>query len=511
MANGILANSILNALAGLMLLVTGFASTIITARLLGPEGNGIIAFSLWLVMSGASIAELGSSVMLLKMLPQLKAQGYDEKRRKGFSAVLLTPTLFATLVLTILYAIFFLTSEEYHWAETAPSVALVTAFLFVIQAIGSFSKFYLIGEKKLGSFFKLTVLVSLFQVAGVAVGAVTHGVEGALVGYALGQFVLFIATAPIIFARRDRCDVPRSYLATSSLIISLEFIIDSIFLNRIELLFLQQFWSVKIVGFYAVGLSLANMALQIPIQLTGSLLPYYSERRHENGGGGLSADVIAGVTRALSYITLPVSFGLAAIATELVTVVFGAPFRESGLTVALLALAAPGAAFMQTLSLYLLSMDRTKERLYVSIAASAIMVAGCFLFVPFFGGEGAALARILVFLAMCVMMIVLLRFGSDFNRLYLSLAKVALASLACAVSAWLSLEFLNGGLGLVVAIAIGAVVYIVALRIFRAVEAEDALVLVGGLNRLPNPIARWAQILLGFVAPGAMSAGIKEE
>lgn len=166
---------------------------------------------------------------------------------------------------------------------------------------------------------------------------------------------------------------------------------------------------------------------------------------------------------------------------------------------------------MQTLSLYLLSMDRTKERLYISIAASAIMVAGCFLLVPFFGGEGAAFARIVVFLAMCVMMIVLLRFGSEFNKLYFSLAKVAFASFTCALAAWLSLEVLNGGLGLVVAIAVGAVVYVVALRIFKAVEVEDALVLVGGLNRLPNPIARWAQILLGFVAPGAMAAGIKED
>ncbi|MGO7565706.1 sugar transporter, partial [Rhizobium johnstonii] len=79
--------------------------------------------------------------------------------------------------------------------------------------IGSFVKFYLIGEKKLGAFFKLKVAVSIVQLAGVAVGAVFYGVEGVLVGYALGQLVLFFAKLPILLARRDWCGVSLKYLA----------------------------------------------------------------------------------------------------------------------------------------------------------------------------------------------------------------------------------------------------------------------------------------------------------
>jgi O-antigen/teichoic acid export membrane protein/pimeloyl-ACP methyl ester carboxylesterase len=501
MSNGIIANSIVNALAGFMLLITGFASAIITARLLGPEANGIIAFSLWLVVSGASIAELGSSIMLLKMMPQLKAQGYDERRRRGFAAILITPTLFAVMVLLGIYAAFFLTSERFHWAgATAPSVALVTGILFVIQAIGSFSKFYLIGEKRLGSFFRLTVVVSVFQIGGVLLGSLYHDVEGALIGYAAGQVVLFVATLPIIFAPRDTCDVPRNYLTSSSLFISLQFIVEAIFLNRLELLFLQQFWSVKMVGFYAAGLSISNMALQVPIQLTGSLLPYYSERRHEAGGTGLSPSVIAGVTRSLSYITLPMSIGLAAIAQELVVTVFGSAFREAGMTVALLALASPGAAFMQTLSLYLLSQDRAKERLVISLVAGAFLVAGCLGTVPFFGGEGAAAVRIVVFIVMCALMIRFLKFGSEFNPLYLSLFKVGLASAACGAAAFAVLQVHGGPIGLVLAIVAGAIVYVPALRLFRAVPEEDAELIRHSVARLSR-LRRAAARIIDFVAP----------
>ena len=105
----------MNAAAGMLLLLAGFVSSIITARLLGPEANGIVAFSLWLVVTGASIAELGSSITLLKTLPKLNSQGFDAKRRLGFASILVTFMLLSTVVLLGLYAIFFLSSEEMHW------------------------------------------------------------------------------------------------------------------------------------------------------------------------------------------------------------------------------------------------------------------------------------------------------------------------------------------------------------------------------------------------------------
>lgn len=501
MSKGIIANSMMNAAAGMLLLLTGFISSIITARLLGPEANGIVAFSLWLVVTGASIAELGSSITLLKTLPQLSAEGYDARRRRGFAAILVSFMMFSTVVLLALYALFFLTSEEMHWADTAPSVALVTGVLFFVQAIGSFVKFYLIGEKKLGAFFRLTVAVSIVQLAGVAVGAVLYGVQGVLVGYALGQLVLFFATLPILLSRRDWCGVSLKSLASSSVILSIQFIIDSIFLNRLELLFLQQFWSVEMVGYYAVGLSIANIALQLPIQMTGSLLPYYSERRHNSDDSTLPVEVFAAVTRSMAYIVLPMSLGLAAISSELVLVVFGEAFRRSGTVVALLALVAPAYTFMQILSLYLLSMDRARSRLNVSVIGGLLMVVGCLLIVPRLAAEGAALVRILVFVAMSVMMIRQTGFGSQLSGLYASLTKVTLASVLCACAAISVLEFLHGPVGLITAIVAGTICYFAALRVLRAVPGEDVEVMRSILDKMPSLLRRPVGHAINFIAP----------
>ncbi len=501
MSKGIIANSVMNGAAGMLLLLTGFISSIITARLLGPEANGIIAFSLWMVVTGASIAELGSSITLSKILPQLEADGFDARRRRGFASLLVTFMLCSTLVLLGFYAVFFLTSERLHWAATAPSVALVTGALFFIQAIGSFVKFYLIGERRLTDFFKLAVGVCVLQLIGVAGGALISGVEGVLIGYLFGQLVFFVATLPILFTRRDRCGVSLRYLASSSVFLSAQFIIDSIFLNRLELLFLQQFWSVEMVGYYAVGLSVANIALQLPIQMTGSLLPYYSERRHSSSDRTLPVEVFAAVTRSMAYIILPMSFGLAAISSELVLVVFGPAFGPSGPVVALLALAAPAYTFMQTLSLYLLSMERTRDRVLVSVLGALVMTLGCIAVVPFFAAEGAAVVRIGVFVVMCVVMVRQTGFGTQLSGLYISLLKAMLAAMFCAFIAFATLQFLNGSIGLVVAILAGGLGYVIALKLLDVIPREDAEVMLSIVGKLPAAMQRPARKAVEFVAP----------
>jgi len=505
MSKGIMANSALNAAAGMMLLVTGFACSIIAARILGPEANGIIAFSLWLATTGALVAELGTGVMLLRMLPQLRAEGYEAARRRGFAAYLAAPTILSTTALAVLYWIVFVASEEMHWADTAPSVAVVTGVLFVVQSVGAVSKNFLIGEQRLDTFFKLTTAASLVQLVTMLAGALLWKVEGALVGYAAGQAVLFAYALTIVTKKRDLCDVPRGFLLSSSLVLSIQYLIDSVFLNRIELLFLQQFWSVHVVGYYAVSLSLANLALQLPVQLTGSLLPYYAQRRHSDESGAVPTEVFAGVIRALSYVTLPMSFGLAAVSTPLVVAVFGESFRPAGPIVAILALSAPPFVLMMTLSQYLLSLDLAKKRLYTALTGGIVIVLGCLAAVPQFGGEGAAAARVAGFTVMCLMMIRATGFGRALAPLYVALLKVAAASVVVAAVAVFVEQFVSGVPGIILAIIAGAAIYPVALRLLRGLPDEDGLVMLNMANALPQKIAGPARRAVLFLAPGVLA------
>ncbi|MBB4010657.1 oligosaccharide flippase family protein [Allorhizobium taibaishanense] len=489
MSNGIVANSAFNAAAGLTLLATGFLCSIFTARMLGPEANGIIAFSIWLASTAALVAELGTGVLLLRLLPQLKGQGFDERDRKGFAAYLLWPVIGSTALFLTFYFLFFWVAEAKHWAETAPTVLVVTAMLFATQAIGMFAKNYLIGEQRVDIFFRMTLTAGLLQLIGVVAGTLLFGVPGALFGYVLAYISQFMFAVALLRHKVKTCGIGFRYLVNSSFLLSLEFMIDSIFLNRIELFFLQRYHGIETVGYYAVAFSLTNLALQVPIQLSGSLVPYYAEHLHRAPGKRLPVEMFESVVRSLAYFTLPMSLGLAVISHRLVTLVFGDAFAPSASMLTLLALSVPVAVACQVATQYLFAIDKIRERLFVGLGGALIMLAGDVLLVPAYGGEGAAFVRIIVFTAMSLAMLRWMRFEGSLAPLGRSLLKVLLASGCCALAALAVQEVVPGIPGLALAIVGAAGVYGLALRVLRAVPKADVKVMEGFIARLPSWLA----------------------
>jgi O-antigen/teichoic acid export membrane protein len=496
MDKGIVANSAFNAAAGLTLLATGFLCSIFTARLLGPEANGIIAFSVWLASTACMVAELGTGVLLLRLLPRLRGEGYDDSERKGFAAYLLWPVVGSTLLLLALYFLFFWVAEVEHWAETAPSVLIVTGVLFVTQSIGMFAKNYLIGEQRVHVFFRMTLTAGLLQLIGVVIGGLAWGVIGALSGYVLAYVSQFLFALGLLRHPVKTCGIGLGYLVSSSIILSLEFMVDSIFLNRIEIFFLQRYQGIEMVGYYAVAFSLANLALQLPIQLSGSLVPYYSEHLHREPGERLPVAMFESVVRSLAYFTLPMSFGLAAISHRLVTMVFGDAFAASASILTVLALSVPVAVACQVATQYMFAIDKIRERLLVGLGGAVLMLGGDLLLVPMFAGEGAAFVRIVVFTAMSVIMLRWMRFKGSLAPLGISLVKVVVASGLCAAVAVGVLDVIAGVPGLVVAVLAAVVAYLLALKLLQVVPQADVDVMARFVARMPRRLAGPMHVIL---------------
>ena len=505
MSRGLMANSMLNAAAGLTMLVTGFISAIIAARLLGPEANGIIAFAFWLSTTATLVAGLGADVILPRRLAQLRAEGYDERARRGFGAYFARGVIVAMLALLGLYALSCYENEQYRWAAADDHVLAITGLLFLAQSLGMLSIHFMIGEKRVATFYKLTLVSSALQLSIVSIGALSYGIAGALAGYVAGQGVFFVYALKLFAVRANPCGTNAASLARTSAIISVQLVIESIFLNRIELLFLQQFDSVAVVGFYAIGLSLANLALQLPVQLTGTLVPYYTEQAQARPDGRLPVHLFENVIRTLAYFTLPMGFGLAAISWEMVTEVYGETFAPAGNIVALLALSAPLSVFLQIATKYLFAIGRERERLKIGIIGAALMVAGCFAAVPLAGGEGAAATRIAVLLVMSLLTVSRMEFEGSMRPMFLSLARITLASMACAAAAYTIANAIDGLIGILAAILGGAAVYIPALRLLRAIPASDVAMIEPLLNRLPGRLRQPGKQFLTLIAnPGAI-------
>lgn len=498
-----MSNSIINAAAGLLLLVSGFGSSVIVGRLLGPEANGTVAFALWLATTGSLIAELGTGVLLLRLLPELRAQGLDEKGRRGFAAYLALPVSVATILLVAAFYAF-CWFGGIDWIDSTPAVALLAGLLLFVQSIGSFTKNYLIGEQRLRTFLHFTSLVSVLQIVVVFAGAYLYGVAGALAGYIAGQSIFFLYSARILLSARNKAGHTTRTLAGTSVILFCEFVLTSVFLTRPELVFLQHYQGAQQVGFYAVALTLTNLALQLPVQLTGSLIPFYVEQQR-TGEANASAEIFARVVRSFSYITFPLCFGLAAIATPLVRSIYGPAFEPAGLVVTIMTIGAPAAVFIQLVTQYLYSMDRVKYRLAISGLGAVLMVAGCFLAIPQWGGTGAAVVRGLVFLAMSLALLRSVR-QRESGGLAIVVIKVATAAGLCGLAALAVTQMLPGVGGLIASIPAGAVVYGAMLRLLAAVPQQDAEMLGGLLERLPVELRRLPRLFLGLIAPHAIAS-----
>jgi O-antigen/teichoic acid export membrane protein len=211
--------------------------------------------------------------------------------------------------------------------------------------------------------------------------------------------------------------------------------------------------------------------------------------------------VFDGVVRSFAYITFPLCFGLAAIAHPLVTAVYGAPFAEAGLIVAILAAGSPAYVLGQLVTQYLYSMDRVKIRLAASGVGATLMVIGCLLVVPTWGGAGAATVRGVVFAVIAVLLLTGVGRGAMSAQLPGVLIKVALAGAGCGLAAWPVAEEIGGFAGVVAGILAGAIAYAALLRLLRAVPPEDGAVIDGMLKSLPMKPGRIARRLLAFVVP----------
>ena len=301
----------------------------------------------------------------------------------------------------------------------------------------------------------------------------------------------------LLAVRPERCGIGLGTLVRASLYISLGTIIESIFLNRIELAFLQHFEGAHAVGFYAIGITLANLALQLPVQLSGSLLPYYTELAHKQGSAKLPAHLFEDVIRILAYMALPMGLGLAAVSWEVVADIFGTDFAGAGTIVALLALSAPLSVFSQISTKYLFAIGKEQQRLIIGVIGALTITVGCLLIVPVYGAEGAAVARILMLTVISGLMVSRMDFEGSLSGMFVSLAKISLASLVCAIDAYFVSRLMDGLLGTGLAIVTGAALYLICLRLFRAVPQKDTDALRVLSDRVPR---KGAPVIKGIAA-----------
>jgi O-antigen/teichoic acid export membrane protein len=454
-----------------------FAVGIITARQLGLEGAGRLAYFLWMSETMATITGLGLQSTVTRFVADLHGQD------RAASAARLARWLYGwCLALTVLGALGLggaglLSDNRAAW--------LCVGFAFPLQGMGAFYLAYLAGQQRFDRIARLNLISGLSLVAGVVAGMRLFGVPGALAGYAAGSAAPAILSIGLLRRPSKLIEFDRE-LAGRCLRYTLfawgAAIVSAIVWSRTEVFFLERFRGPGAIAMFTVGIALSTLATQGPMLLSGALMPHFAQVL---GAGDAASGrwIYTQATRLMALLLFPLCLGTAAITPVLLPAIYGEAFRGA-VPGAMVLTAFAALAFSNVGSALVYGSGKAWFVAASGAVGASLSVAACMVVIPRWGAWGACLSRSGVQTLMVALGAWYLARHHGCPLPLAALGKILFAAAASAVCAYLTISLVGTVTALGAAIPLAAAVYVVLIRATRVLEPEDAAFLRGARDRV---------------------------
>ena len=270
--------------------------------------------------------------------------------------------------------------------------------------------------------------------------------------------------------------------------------------NSVDIFIVMTYGSPADLGTYNVAVTASGALVTIlVVSATATLLPTTSAC-FGAGGFGAVERVFYKSTRYLALLYTPAALGLASLAWPVVWFMGGPAYRDSTLPLAIISLSFLAYSLSTPLTVSLQAVGETKRVLKIvlgGVAAGSLTAAALF---PVLGILGAALGRVCLFTA--TLLVGLYETKKVFKPKFDldALWKSVLASSVMAASVYLVASRGASTTTIPLGVLLGGVLYILMLRLLRAVRPEDirvlSEVLLAKLGRFSKPLERLAERLL---------------
>lgn len=496
MAN-LLTASLISTMAGVGSLVFGFASSVVTARLLGAHGTGLVAFAIWAGTTASTVAGLGIQNILLRYMG---APSDGEQANEGLARALLKPFTIATMVATLGMLVW----AAYEWSigdHEMTAVWIATAVFNVVFAYASMSLSAARGVKDFAGSARQVFWGCLMQVPLVVLGAYFFGAAGALLGQMARHLPVALSLKKYVSTPPAETGVVTPAMKSFGRNTWFSSMIGLFVWTRIEFVFLGFNHQPADIGYFAVGMTLAGLVVQLPEQMSAALMPYFG-RHHDNDDMDQLQRSYARVFRWVGLFIFPICFGGAAIMPEFLPLLFGNEFIPAVPSATILI----GTACITAMTIFPSAMIAARERsdffLWASPTMAVTMVILLAISVPSGGAVAASIVRAFVHSLWLILLCSYCWSRLSMRPPIWDLIKIGVSAGICAGVAYFILEWRGDLIGLGLAIVAAAVVYPVCLRLVSAIPADDVEVLKHNLgSTLPRPIVALTLTVLNLVAP----------
>ena len=273
----------------------------------------------------------------------------------------------------------------------------------------------------------------------------------------------------------------------------------SVVWDRSEIWFLRYFSGLEQIGFYSISFTLVNNLLVVPRTFgnaTGISLMVQATREPERIDG-----IVRNACRYLLFVALPVHLGAAAIARAAVGFAYDARYIPAIPVIMIASLLSIPRAFQEISEVLMRAADRQKELLtWLSITGLVNIVLDYFL-IRRYGAVGAAWGN---GLAQAFGIVVVWEQARRFYKFSFPIetaVRFFCASSIMAAIAFFVCREVPGLLGLILAVATAVPIYLLLVKVFRGLAADDRQRLEPIGNRLPGAARRLYVSIIEFITP----------
>jgi O-antigen/teichoic acid export membrane protein len=464
---------------------------IIIARWLGPDGNGQVAYLIWIIETASVFVELGLESSLTRYLAEFGLNS-DAPTIWGIAHWMYSRFILRTILGALLVAgfcFFYRSPAHISYAH----FGWVLTLYFILRSFGNAYQAFLIGIQQYSLSAKVNFISGLALLAGVAFGIPWLGVSGAIAGYALGILLPALGSV-VVLVKTFGFPPPPAPLRRRIWIYSLQtwaaILVSAFVWSRMEVFFIERYWSAHEVSMFVIGLGLAALIVQTSAMLTGAFLSHFAELSGTQEINKIRK-TYSSATRLLALLVFPMAFGCAGLVPVLLPLLYGESFRPA-IPNAMVLVAASGLMFCNIGSALIYGMEKSRF-----IAVSGFLGAGAalladFLIIPGFGAWGAVWAKTTIQFLMIATGVVYIHFFLGCPFPFKSVFKIFIGSTFCGLSAFGMVRIFPTMGGLAAAVLAGFFVYGALLWLLKAIHPDEGLYLIRMLQKLPKP---WRGIL----------------
>jgi O-antigen/teichoic acid export membrane protein len=385
----------------IFIMVLVAASGIILPRLLNPQALGRLNSLTALAAIVYSFAFLGMRSSLVMHLGKKKF--HEQQILSATAYIFILSSILSTLA--VLFFFFFLSKDEFPLLMIL-LVCLINPFEFLI----SYMQGHNLALGRYGNFNRLKWVPRFIYLLAILlfVGVLGWNIRGALLSIILSNLMAIAIyltskgmSRPAIVRGPMPLEVIRS-LVGYGMLYALAFLVTRLN-HKIDILILKRISDIAEVGFYSLGANVAETIWQVPIAVGVVLMSRSANQRNER----VATEEVCSSLRISLLLVLLAALMLYLAAPLLVTLLFGERYADS---IPIIRTILPGILFfviLKILNSQFVGSGKPQLTLIALLPSLLINIVLNILFIPSYGGIGAALAtNISYFIASFLLLLV---------------------------------------------------------------------------------------------------------